>query len=571
MQRVDSRIKRHFFLESGAWACVIITSVLLFLSLPNLFLMLVRGNVSMVAHQRIAPGEILARGRGVFAECMKDSTASVLPVPKNFQYDPTYGYSIDREALSFFYHNEEGGQGVGASDEQVLLCAAGSLYRALHLADPEALGPDVLWIRMDVGSSGAVLWPAIYNNNKWKQIQEYSSEATKRHREVHDDLITGEKAVSLDQEVGRARSGRPVRLTITIRASSMVGIFKLAIFLNFMTIVVFCGLNWAVQRKLPSEEFVSWYRAWLCWALLYAAYSLVYLIRLSYLHLDAWRPVLLLSAPVFSISNDGFFMVAALSMLQWRNRRERRRLALLSSLVILITFAAGQYWMSAGSKVSSRVIESIYSVVVSGLLGAAFVRLMRRRRFGISGLELIGSRWASFCVASFFSLLAVHQIFIAIWEGWPALEEIFWIFSPVIKMCLMALFFLVELTDRYWREGEVGLAVFNRLEQGVFATNRAGRVINVNAAAVEMLGLTRDYILNKDLREILFRSLFESEEFLADLAANGKVKPRRMLTKDFRGGDIHRFRDVRRLVGAEIVGGARREVTYTLFFLQDEA
>jgi PAS domain-containing protein len=566
-------------LEAIAWFAIAATSGLLLMSTPNWLRVILGESAGRIARERVVPAEILSTAKAIAAECAAGPLKYHLNRIVHYEYDPLYNIAVDRTTFSIvrLAWTHKAAQDLNGA---VAECLASGLDHSLMLSDKDAIVPEVFWIMLWLKDTDQVaIWPSILPSRSrsealaaslaWRvTLPQPTGNANWAH-EGYDDFLTSERIVDISDNLDMFPSRHGV-VIVSLRDVSMPNIFKVTLVVNFCAIVIFCILNWVTRRRLSNEEFVSWYRAWLCWALVYAAYALVHLVRLPFLDFSGARRFLLNAAPVFSIANDAFFVIVALYMLRYKGRRQRYKIALISGLIALGLFVLTQALIAEMSRVTGRVVEAGYSVAVSLLFGLAFYRVLNKRRAGISGLELLGSQSATLLAASFFLFLSGHQILIAVWRGRPGLEEIFWILSPVTKVCLMALFFMTELTDRYWGEGEVALAVFNRLEQGVIAVDQKYRIINVNESGSVLLGLARHVMLGKDLREVLFRSLFETEKFFDDLAASQMIKNRRMLTKDYRGEELNAFRVIRRSISAEVVGSLGREGIYALIFLHKD-
>jgi PAS domain-containing protein len=571
-------------LEILAWAILFFTVFLVIASSRGVLLMLTgRGAIDRVVHGHVVPLDIVPVSNSVVLSCFRE--------PNKYKggsgflkaravYDPVYDSIVDKSAISIARIRDGAISDLNASGDALLMkCVSSGLYQKLDLSNSNAIIPEVLWVKVLVVSSRGryvALWPALpsVKSELLRRMLTDQLTATKykasdyRSRIQGEDIFTGEKVVDIGDSKEDAAIFARVVTVVSLRVSSAPSTFKLSVFLNFCTIFIFCCINFLVVRRLPTEEFVSWYRAWLCWAMVYASYSLIYLVRLPFVGVSQFRPFFIEVIPIFSIFNDSFFLIVALYMMQWRTRRMRYRVALIAGFIAIGALVAGQEskWVQS----NYRVVESLYSVGVSVFLGMAFTKILKKRRATIAGFELVGSQLTSILVGVFFLVLAGHQLLIAIWRGRPGLEEIFWLLSPVMKMCLMALFFLAVMTDRYWGEGEVGLEVFNRLEQGVFAVDHKGKIINVNDSAARILSLPKHSMIGKNIKEILFRSLFESERLFQDLGASRGLKDRKMLTKDYRGTDIKEFRDVHRLVSAQVVGETGRDRVYALLYIAGE-
>lgn len=344
------------------------------------------------------------------------------------------------------------------------------------------------------------------------------------------------------------------------------GMFYFSIFLNFWAVVLFCGLNYVAVKQLSLDHVKAWYRAWLCWALVYASYVLV--LFLFSLPAHAVGVIVNVAVPAFSIANNSFFLLVALHVLEWRSRSIRYRVALASGVLCLLLFLGlswGSFRLGLGDA-GPRFVDSAFSAFVALLLGGSFFRVLGKRSATISRFELFGSVISRLIVGCFFVCLAVHQLLVSLWSSIKPLEELFWLFSLITKIGLMGIFYMVVLLDRYLEEGEVGAVVFNRIEQGVFAIDEKWHIINVNRAAAESVGLQSGLMVGRDMKEVFFRSLFEFERFSCELDSEGFLGARVMLTKLYSGDDVKEFKDIHRLVGGQLVGKKGRDRIYALVY-----
>ncbi len=153
------------------------------------------------------------------------------------------------------------------------------------------------------------------------------------------------------------------------------------------------------------------------------------------------------------------------------------------------------------------------------------------------------------------------------------MEELFWPASVLMKVAMVAVFFVVMLLELYLEKVEVNEIFLTKFPEGIFLVDVSWRVNNMNDYAIAQLGLTRVQIRGRHLSEILFASWFEAERFYEKLLAERQVEEFDANIKRFTEAASSSFQICQRKVSAVLVGAAEgrgRERAHALVFLQND-
>jgi len=580
-------VKRWWF-ELGAWLSLGLIALLLVLNSGRLYRLF---GEQMPGVRDLNPYSVVEISQTVARSCATASLAekreaSILP---SLRYDPRYNTLIDQARVEV-YRIEDGAV---LTSEGVSSEFARCLERGLQAQlTSDAINAKALWIRLFVRSDNLeilAIKPAVklgqgmrVSDQPWypKRIIEggvgSGQTGTKKIYQTlsHRDVLTGESISSiLYRETAASKEGGPLEVSavVDVRSGPFPSTFHFVIFLNFVSLLIFSGINAVMARQLEADFAYSWYWAWLCWALMYGLYATVYLLRVPLLVIDTHRFQMLTAIPVLSIANDAFFALAALEML---GKGGRFRQYIIWSVAVgscLVFFAVRQLEGSGVVAVGgSRWVDATLSFGVTVLLARAFLKEIREKYVAITGPEPFSVPAGKAIVGSFFVLFGLHQLQLAATTSSPLLEQLFWLFSLIMKIGLASLFYIIMLKSRYREESEVGSIVFERMERGVVAVASDLAVIAINGAAAKSLGVSPTEVVGKDVRAVAFRSLFESERLLDDIARNSLIAPRMMLMKQYSGSFPGPFRDIDRLIGAQKVKDSEVDRVYALLYIGAE-
>jgi len=551
---------------------------------------LVRGAVDWrrLPHEEHAPRDLLMYSYAAIDSCLASPAASADAGRALYllHYDPIYHARISKAGFSFRDYPDNPSSNRGEL-QQLAECISREVFRASELQTWERIEPRILWAYFYIerdhhGIFGG--WPAFdipetfrpwerpwaYDNvlkfnagsSKVGDISIYSTRPYK-------DAFTGEAIISLALPI--KRDGYKISLAVDVRAGAGPGLYSLSLLFNLFVCVGVAIGSLLIAREFKWRALIAWYRGWLVMSALYGYYTCVFFARGEAPVQEFLRNHTRVAGFVLSSANSIFFCLAGLLLIVSRN--ERRVIARVwGAAGLLALLAATMEYAFRDSLLSPLdIAEAVIAFASLAVLGSALVVLAWRCGSGHHSTVLRWARPTSGLVVVVFLGYACLQLSIPFFGLWPMVEELFWPAAVLLKVAMVALFFVMILLELYFEKVEVNEIFMQKFPDGILAVDARRRVSNVNDYAIADLGLERAQILGRHLFGVLFASWFEGERFYRELSEKRQVEDFTAIVKRFISAEPLRFEVRQRQVSGILIGaseGRGTERVHALVFIQ---
>ena len=350
----------------------------------------------------------------------------------------------------------------------------------------------------------------------------------------------------LSGSANAATSHRPVFFTVTI--------LTLAVMLPCIAI------NSLSCRYFRSLETLNWHAAWLTWSGIFCVFTLANLARYPQGIILFLRNNEQTLHAGLSLLNNFFFLGVGylLAGLSWRRTMS---ISLLTSVPL---FAASLLLLNIPLRVSFPLpdllvaLGSTYTIVV---LGVGFVVFLSKTPPTISGAEKKWNHVTRGAVVATVCVMLLSQLSLPFWRRLPLIEDAFWVLSVGVKLSLMAGFYLTLLVSRYWERVNVDSLIVQRIGIGVIVITGDCRVLRLNTHARTLLNLADRDVEGAHLTGVLFRSLFDADDFYGELREKKRAEERVVMAR-YHGPEFDPVDEIPLSVAGEAVnqGGSPRSL-----------
>jgi len=150
----------------------------------------------------------------------------------------------------------------------------------------------------------------------------------------------------------------------------------------------------------------------------------------------------------------------------------------------------------------------------------------------------------------------VLQAFRIVWQLRPAIEDSFWILSVFLKVGTFGVFYVVVLADLYSQKVVANNLFVENLGKGIVVVDEDFNIVNANDLAGTLVNLPATFLRNKNARQVLFRSLVESEAVLDAMRSGSRTEEVTISVKYFVAGvsGLENIQGVRRILSAYPLG-----------------
>jgi PAS domain-containing protein len=577
-----------FVAECAAWLLVILGVGAVFANL-RFARELIRGAVDgrRLPHEELAPRDLLMYSYAAVDNCLgaKLSVTGSGQTPV-LRYDPFYHARISRAGFSVRDYPSDLGQ--DSEQKRLAACVSAEVFRSMELGKWERVEPRIMWVYFYIESrTGGTFatWPAFNipeSFRPWERPWAYDQILRKNggvgeignvrifSTKPYKDAFTGETILSLSTPVERI--GYKISLAVDVRAGAGPGLYSLSLLFNlFVCLSVAIG-SFFIAREFRWRGLRAWYGGWLTLSALYSYYIFVFFARGDGPAQSFLRSYVKIGGFVLSTANSVCFCLAGVLLMS--NKVSGRLAAWIWGGVATIAVIAAfiENIVPEGSLSPVDVVEAVISFLALSVLGLVLALIAWRCGAGHHSSVLRWARPTIGLVVMVFFGYAVLQLSIPFFGLWPVAEELFWPAAVLLKVSMVAVFFVVILLELYLEKVEVNEIFLRKFPEGIFAVDAGWRVSNVNDFAVAELGLTRAQIRGRHLSEVLFASWFEAEHFYEKLLAERHIDDFSASVKRFTEAGSPGFETCDRKVSAVLVGaseGRGKERAHALVFLQN--
>ena len=590
--------------EVLAWSILTVIVMYLVVNWQSVnFLLVSRGAADRLSAETYSPIETLLILNEISSTCASGGSSGDLGTDNYTQvgderlegdYELYYHARIDREKFRAQLYAEDGGSldvqsEVSGDLLDLAYCVSKGMFNMIALGSGEELDNRVLWIYsfIELGNMGVfVSWPdnqlpdyfdpwgrpwvfdeikvdyakrKTFGSTEVFQTYPYADAAT------HDEIVS----VAIPQEVNNLR----LTSAVDVRVGSKPHVYAVVLFLNLVVCIAISVFCWISQRTFPVAYMKAWYRGWLALSLLFGLYSVSYFTKPA----GSFSAFIHEAAPVaisfLSMVNSVFFYLAARAFEDSWNIKAQRLIALklfggVCALFVLAIFVPGIIG-EAFPFSFAEVVEATFSSFVLLRLSSAMSKVLLACTESAQSTVLRWARWFVPGIRLFFYVYACQQMLIPFWYYGPFFEDVFWITSVIMKVTLFAIFSIVVLIELYWEKAEVNEIFLSEIEDGIVAVDSDFCILNTNVNAASIMRLPPIELKGKSLKQVLFRSLFEAEEFYERLRRDGSVRDATVKAKVFKGIASEDFEEVERDVSASLLARRGYERVFALFFVSE--
>ena len=508
-------------------------------------------DASALSQERYEPSEVLRALERAVTACLENAEierrhSHLFRAKPSFNY--RYNLALDRKTFAWKILPRR------SSRPEIADCIAERVYAELELEEWRKLDHEIAWLYIYLRQDGEVLflcWPFLeipdsFQPRPWEWIDSRHSEMLGTpHNESQNllqtkpyrDSFTGEHVLTLLKLIGEGDA----IVAADLRLPRLAAAHTFYLVINFFVLICFVLINFVSARELEADYIKAWHRGWLCWAGLFAVHSLSYLVRSPSDLFQAVRWVISPLPPLLSLANNGFFLLCALSLLDYADRKRRYLYSLRASLGFFVSWLLTEFaWPDP---IARRVPDVLFSVVISIAMGRALTSIIlkgrilelrrQRQERKIPPLQEVLVRFGPAAIWAFFVLLSLQQVALLAIPNNITLTSISWLSSVGIKLGFFGLFYVIILVDRFWQETALTHTILSKIAASLITCDKKGRIVHINDPALLKLGLSRQQAEYQPLYDVFFCSIYDVRRMLGDLQASRVTNLENVDTKQF--------------------------------------